>query len=82
MKKDLLSMLPEEIEKEISELGIPRYRADQIVNWLGKGTRSFEEMKNLPAALRNELSEKYSLYRPKVLKKEISNTDGTCKYLW
>lgn len=75
--KDILSMLPEEIAAEI-----PGFRAKQIVEWLAKGVSSFDEMSNLPKDLRAELKEKYSLYRPSVLRKQVSALDGTIKYLW
>ena len=74
--KDILSMLPEEIFEEI-----PGFRGKQVVSWLAKGVSSFDEMTNLPKALREELKEKYSLYRPQILRKQLSS-DGTIKYLW
>ena len=36
MKKDILSMLPEEIEAELQALGEAKYRAGQIFGWLMK----------------------------------------------
>lgn len=82
MKKDILSMLPEEIETELENLGEPKYRALQVFSWLHRGVRDFEEMSNLSKPLRQKLRENYSLYRPRVLKKQISQIDGTIKYLW
>ena len=82
MSKDILSMLPEEIEQELLSLGQPKYRAKQIFRWLHRGVRSFEEMSDLPKALRGSLSQEYTLYRPTVLKKQVSQIDGTIKYLW
>ena len=82
MKKDLLSLLPEELETELVSLGEPKFRASQISKWLARGVRCFEEMSDLPKALRDKLEENYYLYRPKVLSKQISALDGTIKYLW
>ncbi len=82
MKKDILSMLPEEIETELENLGEPKYRALQVFTWLHRGVRDFEEMSNLSKPLRQKLRENYSLYRPRVLKKQVSQIDGTIKYLW
>ena len=82
MKKDILSLLPEEIEQELEALGEPKYRAKQISSWLHRGARDFEEMTNLPKALREKLRESYSLWRPRVLRKQVSQIDGTIKYLW
>ncbi len=80
--KDILSLLPEEISEEFKTLGLPGYRAKQVSQWLAKGASSFEEMKNLPVDLRSRLAEIYSIYRPTVLRKQISEKDGTVKYLW
>ena len=74
--KDIISMLPEEISEEI-----PGYRSKQIVEWLSKGVSSFDQMTNLPKDFREKLKEDYSIYRPKVINKQISK-DGTIKYLW
>ena len=82
MKTDILSLLPPEREQEIIALGEPKYRAAQIGKWLARGVRSFEEMSDLPKALREKLAEHFDLYRPKILSKQISALDGTIKYLW
>ena len=82
MTKDILSLLPGEIEQELEALGEPKYRAKQIFTWLHRGARDFDEMSNLPKALREKLKSEYRLYRPRVLKKQESQIDGTIKYLW
>lgn len=82
MGKDVLSMLPQEIEGELAALGEPKYRAKQIFDWLSRGVRDFDEMTNLPKALKEKLKAEYTLYRPKVLSKQVSKLDGTIKYLW
>ena len=82
MKRDIVSMRPDELELDLKEQGYPTYRAKQIRDWLNKGVRDFDEMRNLPQNLREELKERYHLYRPQVLKKQVSQLDGTIKYLW
>lgn len=82
MGKDILSMLPQEIEGELAALGEPKYRAKQIFDWLSRGVRDFDEMTNLPKALKEKLKAEYTLYRPMVLSKQVSKLDGTIKYLW
>ena len=82
MKKDIASLLPGELEQELLALGEPKYRAAQIFQWIARGVRSFEEMKDLPKTLREKLSERYELYAPKVLNKQVSRLDGTIKFLW
>lgn len=75
-------MLPQEIEGELAALGEPKYRAKQIFDWLSRGVRDFDEMTNLPKALKEKLKAEYTLCRPKVLSKQVSKLDGTIKYLW
>lgn len=82
MKKDILSLLPEEIEAELIAMGEPKYRANQIFSWLSRGVRSFDEMSDISKALREKLEDKFYLHKPKVLSKQVSSLDGTIKYLW
>ena len=79
---DILSLQPEEIEKRFKENGLPGFRAKQVSEWLSKGVRSFDEMSNLSKELREKLAEEYFIYRPEVLRKQLSALDGTIKYLW
>lgn len=82
MGKDILSMLPGEIEQELLTMGEQKFRAKQIFEWLHRGVRSFDEMTNLSKPLREKLKSSYELYRPEILSKQVSRLDGTIKYLW
>ena len=82
MKKDIVSMLPEELESDFAQLNEPKYRASQVFRWLGRGVRDFDAMSDLPKSLRDKLHENYEIYAPKVLRKQVSSVDGTIKYLW
>ena len=82
MEKDILSMTPEEIERDFAALGEAKYRAKQVFAWLGRGVRDFDGMSNLPMELRDRLRGEYRLYAPTVIGKQVSKTDGTIKYLW
>ena len=82
MMNHLKSMTQPEIGAVLKELGQPAFRAKQVFSWLHKGVRSYEEMSNLPKALRDTLAEKYPLNTPKVVRKQESKKDGTIKYLW
>ena len=79
---DLKSMLPEELEAYFKELGQPRFRAMQVFRWLHQGVESFDEMTNLPKALREKLRETCVLTVPQVERRQVSKLDGTIKYLW
>jgi len=82
MKRDILSLNCGEIEGELLSLGYPKYRGRQIYEWLMHGVRDFDEMTNLPKDLRSTLKNEFRLYAPKVLSKQVSQLDGTIKYLW
>ena len=79
---DLKSMSMQEITDFLQDLGQPAYRGKQIFTWLHKGARSFDEMLNLPKALREKLKQECSLTPPQVACKQVSQQDGTIKYLW
>ncbi len=79
---NLKSMTLPELTAAIKELGQPAFRGKQIYTWLHKGVRSYEEMTNLPKALRETLAEKYPINAPMVVRKQESAKDGTIKYLW
>ena len=57
MKKDILSLLPEELEADFAALGEPKYRAGQVFRWLGRGVRDLDGMSDLPKSLREKLKE-------------------------
>ena len=79
--KDIKSMTRAELAQELSGLGEPAFRAKQVFSWLHRGVR-FEDMTNLPKALRERLASQYALHIPEVARKQVSAKDGTVKYLW
>ncbi len=67
--------------KELTSLVKPSFRAKQIYGWLyHKYATDFDDMKNIPKTLKEELSEKFIVNPMKIINKEIS-IDGTIKYL-
>ena len=82
MKKNIKSLLPDEIADELKQFDQPAFRAKQIFKWLNSGVRSFDEMSNIPKPLRKQLSDNYYITSPAVLRKLVSKIDGTVKYLW
>ena len=78
----LRSMTQPEIGQVLKQLNQPAFRAKQVYTWLHKGVRSYEEMTNLPKALRDTLEAQYPLCPPEVVRKQESRKDGTIKYLW
>ncbi len=79
---DLKSMTQDEIITLMETLGQKAFRGKQVFRWLHRGVTSIEEMTDLPKDLRNRLSETAFLTPPTVLQKQVSNQDGTIKYLW
>ena len=79
---DLKSYTLEEITGLMRSLGEPAFRGKQVFTWLHKGVRSFDEMSNLSKALREKLAQTCLLAPPKVARKQVSQLDGTIKYLW
>lgn len=81
-KIDIKSLLPEELSEKLSELGEPNFRSKQVFKWLWTGVTSFDEMSNLPKALRAKLDGQFYITAPTVAQKQVSRLDGTTKYLW
>ncbi len=79
---NLKSLTQPELAAMLKELGQPAFRARQVFTWLHKGVRSYDEMTNLPKALRDTLAEQYPICPPNVVRKQESARDGTIKYLW
>ena len=81
-KTDLKSLTKEQLHEFCKELGLPRFRADQIFQWLyQKGVSSFEEMTNLSKDLRIKLEEVATINRIQVSNQQQSK-DGTIKFLF
>lgn len=79
--RDIRLLTLEELQDLIKELGQPAFRAKQLNEWIhDKNVCSFDEMTNLPAALREKLSERFSFNVPVELVKQVSK-DGSRKYL-
>lgn len=81
-KKDIKSMLPDQISADFKALGLPGFRAKQVFRWLGRGVRSFEEMSDLSKPLRQQLDDLYAIPSLTMLRHQVSKADGTEKFLW
>lgn len=72
-----------ELEKEVKSLGLPKFRAGQIFDWLQKQcVCSFDEMTNLSKSLRETLDERYYIASCEVEERFESALDETVKYLF
>ncbi len=79
---NIRAMTEPELADELRRLGQPPFRAKQLFQWLQRGVASYDEMQNLPKALRGQLSLAYPLYAPELARRQESKADGTIKYLW
>ena len=79
---NLKSQTLPELTALLKEMGQPASRAKQVYTWLHRGVRTYDEMTNLPQALRQQLAENYPICPPEVVRKQESLRDGTIKYLW
>ena len=80
---DIRALTKEELEAELAAMGEKRFRAGQIYQWLHRHMAdSFDEMSNLPLALRESLKERFSLTTLQAVKELTSRLDGTKKFLF
>lgn len=78
-KPDIRRLDKEALEAEVLTQGWPRYRADQIWDWVWKKRRvTFQDFKNVPKDIISHLDEHYSI-RPVSLDKFQKSSDGTLK---
>lgn len=80
-KKELLGLFPEELGTELAEYKLPAFRVKQLFTWLHRGA-AFDQMTNLPKALREQLAERYIDQPVTILEKRVSQLDGTVKMLY
>lgn len=82
-KTDIKSLEYDELKKLILDMGLPKFRADQIFMWLhAKLATDFESMTNLSADLKAKLSEKFEIRNVRPAEILESKIDGTKKYLF
>jgi 23S rRNA (adenine2503-C2)-methyltransferase len=69
------------LARSLADAGEPGYRAAQVWEWVSRGTGSYGEMTNLPAALRETLAGSVPL-STLALRAEARSDDGTVKALF
>ena len=69
------------LERELAERGEPRYRAGQLWEWAARGASGYDEMSNVPLALRVALAQEvpFSTLEPAA---QAESRDGTVKTLF
>src|SRR5262245_19292304 len=78
---DIAELELSELEQAVEALGVPRFHARQLFQWVHKrGVTNFGEMTDLGRDLRATLEQSFSIGTPSVVRRETS-TDGTSKLL-
>jgi 23S rRNA (adenine2503-C2)-methyltransferase len=78
----LKSLTYSELETRLCELGLDRWRTDQVVDWVyRKGAQSFDGMTNLSLAQRELLGRTFDLTPLGEVERQVSAGDGTAKFL-
>jgi len=80
-KTNIKDLNVEDIEKIIDDITQEKFRAKQIFTWIYRGVTGFDQMTDIPIALRNKLSDILSIYSLEV-KDVQKSTEGTRKYLF
>lgn len=81
MKPVLFDFTDSQLADFITSMGQPKFRAKQIRDWLNRGAPDFQVMKNLPAALRDQLDRVAQTLPVRVVKKLQSGDNQTTKFL-
>lgn len=82
-KIDIKSLNLQELTELIENIGDKKFRAKQIYQWLHqKLVKEFDEMTNVPAALRENLKKICRLTALEAVRVQESSEDGTQKYLF
>ncbi len=83
LKKNLLNLLQEDLEKEIINLGEPKFRAKQIFSSLHKkNVNSVKDIIGIPPALRDKIEEQFYLPLLKTVRVSESQKFNTKKFLF
>jgi 23S rRNA (adenine2503-C2)-methyltransferase len=69
------------LDDRLAALGEPRFRAGQVWEWTARGAEGYDEMTNLPAALRETLAAEVP-FSTLALEREAHARDGTVKALF
>lgn len=82
-RREVLLDLPlERLRDIVATQNLPAYRAGQIFDWVHlRNASSAAQMTDLPAGLREQLAERYSVW-PMQLRRKVVSGDGSIKYGW
>jgi 23S rRNA (adenine2503-C2)-methyltransferase len=80
-RPNLIGMGRTDMAAALAEMGEPRFRADQLFQWVyNRGITDFDAITNMAKPLRTTLAENFSISRPAV-SCDLDSIDGTHKWL-
>ena len=78
---NILDLTKEEIKQWMVENGESKFRGEQVVSWIYKKVFEFDNMKNIPASLKEKLKNNFYFSIPEIVERYISKDGRTIKYL-
>lgn len=82
-KQNIKGLSEAELTDVLISLGAEKYRAGQIMEWIyARGAGSFHEMTNLAKILRDKLDRHLYIAKLTELTRQVSQADGTVKFLF
>ncbi len=80
-RPNLIGMDRDDMNRFLSEMGEPAFRAKQLFQWIyNRGVTEFGGMTNMAKPLRAKLADSFRMHRPEVTAHQVSS-DGTQKWL-
>ena len=81
--KNILDFTLDELKDWMDKNGESKFRAKQIFQWIyKKAVFNFDDMSNISKSTKEKLKENFYIQIPNVVKKYVSNIDGTEKFLF
>lgn len=78
---NLSELDPQELEEALTALGVPGFHGRQLFAWIyARGVTRFDQMTDLPAPLREQLTARFTISTPG-LESTQTSADGTAKFL-
>ncbi len=81
-KIDIKSFTEEQVREYMKTIGEKSFRGSQVFKWIYNGIKDFDEMNNIPASLRQKLSQNAYIDNIQIETKLVSKIDQTRKYLF
>lgn len=80
--RNIMDLSLEELKLWMKDNKESEFRAKQVFDWIYNNTWDFDDMKNIPNALRAKLKEHFYIDIPRVIEVYTSQIDNTKKYLF